>query len=181
MDKKRLSIIVIIISIAGLIAGVVLTGRLQYRRASASGGVKISLTQAGNTTVYVLFDTNSKTVSAVDLTINHSSNIRIKDVALGNLLTEVLQNPVVDAPAHAVSVVLGAKCDTKCNFYKGSGILVTLNLERLDNASAELSISPKTKVAALDNNENSLGETKSLTLPQVIPPTLPQVLPPVEL
>lgn len=117
--------------------------------------------------VQLIINTNTETISAVDLFLIYDKNVlRANSVKIGNFLPKLLSP--VNVNNQIINIILG--CEP--NFPKtGTGVLATINFTAISVGSATISFTGNSQIAALSQNTNSLISSSTSVVTVNIPPT----------
>jgi hypothetical protein len=174
--KKLLPVLsILLLFVAGLAIGFTALNSHDIRGKAVSGGVNLSLSPSSTTpavgttiTLGVTMNTNTYTVSAVELHLSYAPTtaIQIVGFAPGTIL------PVVLVPeTHtngSMSVTLGSQ---PASPFKGGNILGTWKIKILAPTQTSIQFATTTKVAAIEQNTNAIGSTTGITITGVVSPT----------
>lgn len=140
------------------------------------GSTKTSLNVGETLPVTVQINTNTKTVSAVDLAISYSTDtLQVVSLQNGTFLGMVLRPPTIQNGL--ASITLGATCVASgCSPKQGVGALALLQIKALKASDTPINIAfnSATQVAALGETTNVVGTLTPISLTIT---TLPGITP----
>jgi hypothetical protein len=128
--------------------------------------------------VQLIINTNTETISAVDLFLIYDKNVlRANSVKIGNFLPKLLSP--VNVNNQIINIILG--CEP--NFPKaGTGVLATINFTAISVGNTSISYTSNSQITALSQDTNSLTSSSTSVVTVSLPPTpIPPTFTPTQL